>query len=168
MKKLTGTSKKRVFRVLLLLLILAMTVSGCALPGTQSENPTEPIEEIRFTAETVAQLATIDSWYSLEVSVYGDKIYINNVLYEKIETVTNPEIVYDEELLTASQKTEDQAEYIAELLKKLKAYETCYMLEAEAYMESSKKVAIYEIDGTYYFVTTYNGVAYRIHIAVFE
>ena len=29
MKKLTGTSKKRVFRVLLLLLILAMTVSGC-------------------------------------------------------------------------------------------------------------------------------------------
>ena len=157
----------KILSILLLSYLLLTCFAGCAF-GAQAPEPTEPIEEMRFTAKTIAQLVVIDSWYPLEVSVYGDKIYINNVLYEKIETVTNPEIVYDEELLTESQKPEDQPEYIAELLKKLKAYETCYMLEAEAYMESSKKVAIYEIDGTYYFVTTYNGVAYRIHIAVFE
>lgn len=42
MKKLTGTSKSYISRVLLLLLIFAMMVSGCALPDTQAETPTEP------------------------------------------------------------------------------------------------------------------------------
>ena len=41
MKKLTGTPKRCVFRVLLILLIVAMTVSGCAF-GEQTPEPTEP------------------------------------------------------------------------------------------------------------------------------
>ena len=41
MKKLTGTPKSRIFRVLLILLIVAMTVSGCAF----SEQTPEPTEE---------------------------------------------------------------------------------------------------------------------------
>lgn len=155
---------KRVITILLLCALLPTCFSGCAF-GSQTPEPTELIEEIRFTAETIAQLLVIDSWYSLNVSVYDGKIYINNVLYERVETVTNPEIIYDE-LSGAPQKTEGQAEYIAELLEKLKNCEICYMLEAEAYIESGKKVAIYEIDGAYYFVTAYNDVAYRIHMAI--
>lgn len=42
MKKLTGTPKRCVFRVLLILLIVAMTVSGCTFFGAQGEDPTEP------------------------------------------------------------------------------------------------------------------------------
>ena len=40
MKKLTGTPKRCVFRVLLILLIVAMTATGCAF-GTQTPEPTE-------------------------------------------------------------------------------------------------------------------------------
>ena len=155
---------KKIISILLLCALLIACLSGCVF-GSQTPEPTEPIEEIRFTAEIIAQLLTIDSWYSLDVSVYNGKIYINDVYYENGRTVTNPAIVYDEELLTASKKTEEQAGYMAELLKKLRSCETCYMLEAESYIESGKKVAIYEIDGAHYFVTTYNGVAYRIHMA---
>ena len=52
-------------------------------------------------------------------------------------------------------------------MEKILGSESCHILEAEDYNKYGEQIAVYDIDGSYYFVTIYNGMAYRIHGAAF-
>ena len=174
MKKLTGTPKRCVFRVLLILLIVAMTATGCAILNLASRQPSEPPTGptggiISCRAEPYINPGI--SWeYSLDIKIKDDKIYINDTLYEESSSVP-PAIVYSEGFLaTAKYIDEDNNnQEMANMLEKIKNCNSCYLIETDQDCKTGQMISVYEIDGAYYFVRFYDtGEVMRIHCATIE
>ena len=121
--------------------------------------------DIEFTAVTFAQDVTLSWMYSLDVKVYDGDIYLNDILYDSVEHITDPKIVYsqgfvwDMEMNNGNNATTDA-------LKKIKNSDSCYMLKTENISKYGQQIVVYNIDGTYFFLSFFeNSEVARIHFA---
>ena len=108
-------------------------------------------ETIEFTADPFAQRIALSWMYSINVKIDNGNIYLNDDLYDNVEIISNPKITYNTELLGCTDTVDD--EKIAEVLKKIKNSENCYMLETKNSDGTSKEIAVYKIDDAYYFLS---------------
>lgn len=168
---------RRILPAILLCALLIGCFSGCVaieklkdcyLEHDPTETPSDPLDgKTQLTAEMFIQSVAISSMYSLDIEVVGDKIRINNTLYKKAGRVTDPEITYEHTLFSWAEH-QDPSGHIVEVLEKIQNSESCYVLEAENYASTGMRVAIYEIDGMYYFATSLDGIVLKIHAAPIE
>ncbi len=114
-------------------------------------------EAIEFTADPFAQLADLSAMFSIDVSLRENRVYLNGTLYDSIKLITSPEISYDERLLIGTNPSITNDE-VATVMQKIQSSESCYVLETESATPHAKaqKIAVYIIDGKYYFVSYSN------------
>lgn len=119
--------------------------------------PTEGKKE--FEATPLLQGVNLSWSYSIEVDVAGDYIYLNNVSY-KASAVLNNIVKYDEALLIDAKEKGLEA-----VLDKITDADYYYMLKiTEGSSQLGKNVAVYEIEGVFYFLTfDESGNVIRIH-----
>lgn len=117
---------------------------------------------VSFTAETYAQEAVLSWLYSLEIEIRHEEVYINGIQYEQV-TPTTPII------LSCAAERFMLSEYLPEIVDTLNAIvnsECCCVLQASENSGCGKQILVYKINGTYYFVRTYdNGTIMRVHRA---
>ena len=164
MKKMKLTQK---VALILLLTTLFSLLAGCTTPA----DPTDPTETdpilfggaTDFTANLYAKYRSVSFAYKLDVSVSGGKVYINDVLYDKVSYVDNPGVDYFP--LNQYRFTEDDG-LSSSVLEQINACKKCYLLEVPETEENTtygKTIAVYEINVTYYFVRTDSPEVVYIH-----
>ena len=116
---------------------------------------------IEFTADPFIQHGALSWMYSIDVKVIDGNIYLNDILYDKVEIINQPYITYSEGLLSDAYMADD--EKISEALGKIQNSESCYILETEKNDATSKKMLVYNIDGIYYFLSFFEDEVMRIH-----
>jgi beta-lactamase regulating signal transducer with metallopeptidase domain len=119
--------------------------------------PTEGKKE--FEATPLLQGVNLSWSYSIEVDVAGDYIYLNNVSY-KASAVLNNIVKYEGALLLDAKEKGLEA-----VLDKITDADYYYMLKiTEGSSQLGKNVAVYEIEGVFYFLTfNESGNVIRIH-----
>lgn len=119
--------------------------------------PTEGKKE--FEATPLLQGVNLSWSYSIEVDVAGNYIYLNNVSYKE-SAVRNDIVKYDEALLLDAKEKGLEA-----VLDKITDADYYYMLKiTEGSSHLGKNVAVYEIEGVFYFLTfNESGNVIRIH-----
>lgn len=122
-------------------------------------------EDLSFNAGLFAQYVGLSWGYTLNITVDDGKIFLNDILYENAGTISNPTIVYNQALLQYFELEEDKEEK-SDVLEKIKNSETCYVLETQADSKYGQKIAVYYIDGVYYFLNSVDGMPSRIHCAI--
>ena len=147
--------KKTIAAVLILLNVLTL-LFGCNM--SDKERFIKKIkrsfgggDSIEITAEPFAQNA--NAVFSLDVEISEDNIYVEGNLYDKVEYVRNPEIAINGFYRVNKDITDEECFEIIERIKKGKS---CYILETENKIVASKvsnKIAVYIIDGVYYFLS---------------
>ena len=119
------------------------------------------VEMIKFSAESFRQEVALSACYPISVEIKIKDIYLNYLLYDEVEYVSAPNVTYSTGLLAGA----DAA--TAEVLEKIKNSDFCYMLtrsKAHPQDSLSANIAVYEIDGVYYFLSFFdNGEVMRIH-----
>ena len=117
-------------------------------------------QTIEFCAEPILQ--GVLSWvYSIEVKIDLDNggVYLNNVLYDQISYVEGMNL--DWGVLMPSNLIN---EILTEAIDKINSQKGCYILETTSESKCGKKIAMYVIDDTYYFLRFFdNGSVMRIH-----
>lgn len=108
-------------------------------------------EIIEFTANPYAQLVSLSAMFSLDFKILENCIYINDVLYDSVKVINSPEISYNATLLENANELVTKDE-VTTVMQKIQNSETCYMLETESTTAKAKKIAVYIVDGKYYFV----------------
>jgi hypothetical protein len=119
--------------------------------------PTEGKKE--FEATPLLQGVNLSWSYSIEVDVAGDYIYLNNVSYKE-SAVMNNIVKYEDALLIDAKEKGLEA-----VLDKITDADYYYMLKiTEGSSHLGKNVAVYEIEGVFYFLTfNESGNVIRIH-----
>lgn len=120
-------------------------------------------DSIDCTAAPFAQEKVLSAVFPLYINIVEDNIYVGDALYEKIECISNPDMIFND-FTSANKEITDEECF--EIIEKIKNSESCYMLETESVETVSKKIAVYRIDDNYYFLSflpnSENQVA-RIH-----
>ncbi len=113
----------------------------------------------RFTAAPFIQGAV--SWvYALDISVNNGQIYLGKVLYDKVTYTKELAIRYTEDFALPGQVDAS----IMAALDAIQQHKGCYLLETDAVTRYGQRVAVYNIDDVYYFVSfDQNGAVLRIH-----
>ena len=120
-------------------------------------------EIIEFVVEPFAQSANLSAVFSIDFKILEGGIYFNDILYDSIKVISSPEISYNNALLSSANKSVTNDEVVT-IMQKMQNSERCYMLETESNITISKKIAVYVIDGNYYFVSLSNSdELIRIH-----
>lgn len=118
---------------------------------------------IEFTVEPFAQLADLSAMFSIDFKILESCIYLNDILYDSIKVIGSPEISYNNALLASANESVTNDEVVT-IMQKMQNSETCYILETESTTAKAKKIAVYIIDGKYYFVNFSNSnELIRIH-----
>ena len=119
--------------------------------------PTEGKKE--FEATPLLQGVNLSWSYSIEVDVAGNYIYLNNVSYKEY-AVLNDIVKYEGALLLDAKEKGLEA-----VLDKITDADYYYMLKiTEGSSQLGKNVAVYEIEGVFYFLTfDESGNVIRIH-----
>lgn len=149
---------------LLLLLACVFTMfAGCNSLATPAE-PTEPEGVLpnglyAFAAFPFADCGAFNWSYSLNVRVVEDRVYLNDVLYREIPSegfkMTNANGFVH--CWVEGKDTKD-------FLEKLNSSKMHCLLETETESHYGKQIAVYDIDGTLYFVSFYdNNKPVRVH-----
>ncbi len=137
------------------IIIFLLSSAGCNNSETGKTPPIEPPKAL--FAETYMQPIAMSAVYSLEITVDGDTIYVNDMAYQYVSYEEDLELTYEH----IAPIKKDEAEANA-TLEKLKAQKGCHVIENKD--RNSNRIAIYQIEGIYYFVSyTDNGNAVRIH-----
>ena len=170
------SGRKPVISILLLLCIL-FSIVGCKqlqkyllsdkemLVSQWKKDMKNDNGDIEFTAVTFAHDATLSWMYSLDVKVCDGDIYLNDILYDSVEHISEPKIVYSQGFVW-DMETNNGNNATAEALEKIKNSDSCYMLKTENSSKFGDQIAIYDIDGVYYFLSFFeNGEVARIHSA---
>jgi hypothetical protein len=114
-------------------------------------------ETIEFRAEPFLQSNALSWMYSLDVRIEGELIYLNDILYDKITYVEGFNLDYGPLFPVVY-------ESITAEIDKINSQKGCYILETDSDSKAGKKIAMYIIDDTYYFVRFFdNGSVMRIH-----
>lgn len=131
-------------------------------PAPEGEHPFGT-EDVSFTVALFAQGISMSWGYSLEIKTVGDKIFLNDILYDCVGIAANPEIIYREELLLYAGMGDNDTQKLA-ILEQIKNSETCFILENQGGGKYGSTIAVYYIEDAYYFVNFYeNGDVLRIH-----
>ena len=131
------------------------------VPAPNGEDPFGNVQT-SFTAKTFAQEPFMSAWFSLEVEIDNDKIYLGKTLYKCVGIIENSTITYSKYLLEDLEDDENAEEKL-EILEKIKNSQTCYLLKTDN--EELISYSLYYIDGTYYFLNSISGKPSRIHYA---
>ena len=116
---------------------------------------------MEFCADPFLQDAALSWMYSIDVKIDMDnsKIYMNDVLYNQISYVENFKPDYGN-LVPGPYVNEK----ITEVLDKINSQKGCYLLETRFESKCGKKLVMYVIEDTYYFIRFFdNGKVMRIH-----
>ena len=106
---------------------------------------------IEFTAAPFAQQVSLSWVYSIDFKIENGNIYLNDILYDTVEIIKNPEISYNTNHLCGADTVAD--EEISEALEKIKNSESCYLLKTQNSDAASREIAVYKIDDVYYFLS---------------
>jgi hypothetical protein len=107
---------------------------------------------ILFTADTFAQDMTLSWMYSIDVRITDNNIYLNDDLYDDVTIIDGSQISCDEKLIKgASAETSDDE--CSRIIQSIISCESIYVLESEKDDGNTKKIAIYIIDDSYYFLS---------------
>ena len=134
-----------------------------------STDPEQNTQELGDTGVFLADFYIQDvlSWvYSLKIMKEDDKIYINDVLYEYAPSAEPPVVLYTPFFFAQAADNQE----LSEVLNKIQESKSCYILKTDENHNFGKKIAIYQIDGAYYFLRFYddNGYVMRIHRAIIQ
>ena len=149
--------------LLLLLASLFTTLTGCGgLVAPAEPTNSDPIlfnGLTAFTARPFADCGAFNWQYSLKVRVVEDRIYLNDVLYREIPNegfkMTNANGFFH--CWVEGKDTKD-------FLEKLNSSKMHCLLEAETESKFGQQIAVYDIDGAFYFLSFYNSSeVMRIH-----
>ena len=124
-----------------------------------------------FTAEPYMHAGALNWVYSLEITVEDAKIYINDILYEQVRSYETPVIKYDKMRFVNFDDSDrpNSEQLLLRILRRIKESKFCYVLETAENAEIGKKIAVYKIDGVFYFVNfSEDGNVLRIHRAIVE
>ena len=157
--------------LLLLLACVFTLLAGCgthAAPTAPTDtNPTEPSEPewvlpnglYAFAAFPFADFGAFNWQYSLNVRVVEDRVYLNDVLYREIPS-EGFKISNANKLCICWVEGKDTKDF----LEKLNSSKMHCLLETETESHYGKQIAVYDIDGTLYFVSFYdNNKPVRVH-----
>ncbi len=143
--------------------------------ATRTEFETEPptqaptlLREIKITAETYLQYPSYSSEILLDVMIGEDGIYINNIPYIFIAYAEKLELIFDRIFIAYAERCDSSSgeNQKLKLIEQLKCCNGCYVFEPKAARNKGNKLALYIIDGIYYFVSfKSNGNVTRIHFA---
>ncbi len=132
-------------------LILLFACMLTLFVGCTKEDPVLFGGATDFTAKLYAQYVPQSYSYILEVTVSDGNVYINDILYDKVNYVENPGVEFYPANLYWHP---EESEQTADIFEQIKACKKCYLLEiaeAEENLNYGRKIAVYEINGTYYF-----------------
>lgn len=118
--------------------------------------PTPPSNEepIVYTAMPFVSGWIVSGVFPLEFKcAENNNFYLNGTLYENIGLCEN----FDVDL--EAFETDEQRTIV---LEKIKNAESCFVLEATTEKAYMQKIAIYTIDGVYYFLDNYDGTVIRV------
>lgn len=119
--------------------------------------------EIKMTLDLFAQDRNISSAFSLDVKISNGEITIIRDVYDSVKKVDDYQAMFDEHAFESANKTVPE-EKVSEIKDKIKNNGSCYLLECES-GDDLPIIAVYKIDGAYYFLTIYpdDGHVMRIH-----
>ena len=104
--------------------------------------------------------------YELTIEIVDNCFFINGIAYDEIVYVKNHNVVYDEVLIWYASNYY-LTEY--EILQRIQNEEGCYILTPEIRNSYGFLIAIYEIDGAYYFLASYEqDIVLRIHKLIID
>ncbi len=139
------------------------TMGEAAPPADEVDIPIKTDEgEITFTATQIAGDIALSAWFSPEIKIDSEHIYIGNALYDQVTYTEDFELIYSEGLLLYAER-EDTLMAVLEMLQDHKG---CYILETEDNSKCGKRVLVYDVNDTLYFLSSYdNGEVMRIFTA---
>ncbi len=106
-------------------------------------------EDLMFVANVYYKDPFMSSGSSMTIVVYDHRVYINDDWYHKITYTENMNLTYRKNFFAALSDSEEDNK-TRETLEAIKNLKSCYILESATI--SSKEIAIYDLDGTYYFM----------------
>lgn len=114
---------------------------------------------IEFCAEPIFENGAISWWYSIDVKIDNEKIYLNEILYNQVSYVEDVKLDWGTPM-SGNNKQEEMMEAIG----KINSQKGCYILETASESKLGKKIAMYVIGDTYYFIRFFdNGQVMRVH-----
>ena len=155
-------------RAMLLMLLCSVLLPGCKEISEPEQQPLPEgpslIErwkqdiapkdvEIRFEALQFAKLAELSWWEDFDVVVRDGNLYLSGILYESMGYKANPGFRIDVDAMrTTGNMTKLNA---IEPLTRLQS-RSCYLLKTDAEQTQIQKIAVCEMDGTYYFLSFFD------------
>ena len=130
----------------------------CSEQFSLPEGTTPPSNEsLAYTVPLFVQSSVLSAAFPLSLKpAENNGFYIYTTLYEYLGVYENTEVAYVRFLSEEAAKDEG----IAAVLEKIKNAESCYVFEPKK--EDMWKIAVYDIDGVYYFLDNYGGFVSRI------
>ena len=102
---------------------------------------------IAFCAEPIFENGAISWMYSMDVKIDNEKIYLNEILYDQVSYVEDVKLDWGTPM-SGNNKQEEMMEAIG----KINSQKGCYILETASESKLGKKIAMYVIGDTYYFI----------------
>ena len=109
-------------------------------------------EEMKATAEFFFQAAYISSVYDYQVEIIDGKLYLHGYIFDDITFVNNHQVAYKDTILEEALK-HDKEKY--DILLKIQNHKECYILKPQEDNAIAFKIAVYEINNSYYFLEYY-------------
>ena len=114
---------------------------------------------IAFCAEPIFENGAISWMYPMDVKIDNEKIYLNEILYDQVSYVEDVKLDWGTPM-SGNNKQEEMMEAIG----KINSQKGCYILETASESKLGKKIAMYVIGDTYYFIRFFdNGQVMRVH-----
>ena len=135
------------------------TTENNALPTPSAKNPFGD-KAVSLTTDLLIQSPFLSAGFALDIrNTENGEIYLNDILYENIGSLSNLEITYEETMINYGVETNEE---MSNVLAKIKNAPNCYVLETQSKDHFAKKISVYYIDGVYYLLDTYGGTVTRI------
>lgn len=122
--------------------------------------------EMKLTANFYYQSCHLDSITKLHIEFVDDYVSIKGYIYDDISYESDyKDLKFDEDgLLNYAQYADPE---VYELLQKIQNTKFCYVLKTDAKSGYGLKIAVYEVDGAYYFLSSFEAdEVMRIYKAV--
>ena len=114
---------------------------------------------IELCAEPIFENGAISWMYSMDVKIDNEKIYLNEILYDQVSYVEDVKLDWGTPM-SGNNKQEEMMEAIG----KINSQKGCYILETANESKLGKRIAMYVIGDTFYFIRFFdNGQVMRVH-----
>jgi hypothetical protein len=120
--------------------------------------------KIEFSADTYIQHPALSWVYSLDVTMEDGHIYLNEILYDTVSYEETNDLLLGDAFMAFANSDQE----ISATLEKIKSCKGRYIIKtSNEHARCGEKIAVYDIDGSYYFLSFFeeNGYVMRIHKA---